>query len=208
MERVSVTVHTEDPITLSGVVSQLRMCPEIRVLDAADPEQAAVLLVLADSVDPEAVTLLRKLHRHTAAARIVLVVSRIEDTGLAAAVECGVVGLLRRSEATPLRLTQVVTSAARGEGTMPADLLGRLLDQVGRLQRQVLDPRGISFAGLGAREIEILKLVAEGRDTREIAEQLAYSERTVKSVLHDVTSRLQLRNRSHAVAYALREGLI
>jgi DNA-binding CsgD family transcriptional regulator len=45
-------------------------------------------------------------------------------------------------------------------------------------------------------------------DTSEIATTLSYSERTVKNALHDVTSRLQLRNRSHAVAYALKQGII
>ena len=87
-------------------------------------------------------------------------------------------------------------------------MLGRLLKQVSRLQRQVLSPRGLSFTGLSAREVEVLRLVARGCDTREIAAQLCYSERTVKNVLHDITSRYQLKNRSHAVAYALREGLI
>ena len=53
-----------------------------------------------------------------------------------------------------------------------------------------------------------LRLVADGKDTQEIARELSYSERTVKNVLHDVTSRLQLKNRTHAVAYALRQGLI
>jgi DNA-binding NarL/FixJ family response regulator len=91
---------------------------------------------------------------------------------------------------------------------VPPDLLGRLLDQVGTLQRGVLGPRGLTFNGLATREIEVLRLVADGCDTSEIADRLAYSERTVKNVLHDVTTRLQLRNRSHAVAYALRQGLI
>ncbi|MET0864190.1 MAG: helix-turn-helix transcriptional regulator, partial [Nakamurella sp.] len=54
----------------------------------------------------------------------------------------------------------------------------------------------------------VLKLVAGGHDTAEIASLLSYSQRTVKNILHDVTTRLQLRNRSHAVAYAVREGLI
>jgi DNA-binding NarL/FixJ family response regulator len=72
----------------------------------------------------------------------------------------------------------------------------------------MLDPQGMTFSGLSAREIEVLRLVAEGFDTAHIAMQLSYSERTVKNVLHDLTTRLQLRNRSHAVAYALREGLI
>jgi len=71
-----------------------------------------------------------------------------------------------------------------------------------------LAPRGLSFAVLADREVEVLRLVAEGLDTAEIASRLSYSQRTIKTVLHDVTTRLQLRNRSHAVAYALREGLI
>ena len=91
---------------------------------------------------------------------------------------------------------------------VPGDLLARLLHQVGRLQRQVLAPRGIDLSGLTDREIAVLRLVAEGLDTSEIARRLCYSERTIKNVIHDVTSRLQLRNRSQAVAYAMREGLI
>ena len=54
----------------------------------------------------------------------------------------------------------------------------------------------------------MLRLVAEGLDTSEIAEKTSYSELTVKNVLHEVTTRLQLRNRAHAVGYALRNGLI
>jgi DNA-binding NarL/FixJ family response regulator len=79
---------------------------------------------------------------------------------------------------------------------------------VGKLQRQVLAPRGLTFSGLTPREAEVLRLVADGLDTCEIASRLCYSERTVKNVLHDLNTRLQLRNRSHAVAYAVREGLI
>ncbi len=60
----------------------------------------------------------------------------------------------------------------------------------------------------GAPEIDVLRLLADGHDTGEIARQLSFSERTVKNVVHDVTTRLQLRNRSHAVANASREGWI
>ena len=55
---------------------------------------------------------------------------------------------------------------------------------------------------------EVLKLLADGLDTSEIARRLSYSERTIKAVLHDVTARFQLRSRAHAVAYAVRAGLI
>jgi DNA-binding NarL/FixJ family response regulator len=103
---------------------------------------------------------------------------------------------------------RTIVRVSQGEGEIPADLLGRLLEQVGRLQRQVLAPRGLTFTGLTPRETEVLRMVADGHDTSEIARELSYSERTVKNVLHDLTTRLQLRNRSHAVAYAVREGLI
>jgi DNA-binding NarL/FixJ family response regulator len=73
------------------------------------------------------------------------------------------------------------------------------------LAQPTLAPRR---GGLRSREIAVLQLVAEGYDTAEIARTLAYSERTIKKVLHDMTIRLQLRNRSHAVAYALRAGFI
>ena len=58
------------------------------------------------------------------------------------------------------------------------------------------------------REIKVLKLLADGQDTAEVGRRLFYSERTVKNIVHDVTSRLNLRNRTQAVAYALRQGLI
>jgi DNA-binding NarL/FixJ family response regulator len=87
-------------------------------------------------------------------------------------------------------------------------MLGQLLDHVGQLQRQVLDPRGLTLSTLTVREVDVLRLVSEGFDTAEIAVKTAYSERTVKNILHEVTTRLQLRNRAHAVGHAMRHGLI
>ena len=207
MERIAVYVNARDPISAAGVVSQLRPRPEVRVLHEEEKDQARVAVLVVDTVDDEAIRELRVVQRG-GSARSVLVAGRLDDSDLVTAVEVGVVGLVRRSEATPDRLVKVIGGAASGEGSVPPDLLGRLLSQVGELQRQVLVPRGLTFTGLSTREIEVLRLVADGCDTAEIAQKLAYSERTVKNVLHDITTRLQLRNRSHAVAYALRQGLI
>src|SRR5918994_2100169 len=63
-------------------------------------------------------------------------------------------------------------------------------------------------ARLTDREQQVLTLIAEGHPTREVAEQLCYSERTVKNVLHDVVTKLNARSRSQAVAHAVREWLI
>lgn len=207
MERVPVWVSARDPISEAGVVSQLRPRPEVRIVGRDEDDDALVAVVISDALDADTLRMLRAVQRK-GFTRTVLVVGQVDDGDLVTAIEAGVVGLVRRSEATSDRLVSVIRAAVTGEGTVPPDLLGRLMDQVGKLQRQVLGPRGLTFTGLAAREIEVLRLIADGYDTGEVARELAYSERTVKNVLHDVTSRLQLRNRSHAVAYALREGLI
>jgi len=68
--------------------------------------------------------------------------------------------------------------------------------------------RALTIAGLTKRERDVLALLAEGYSTREVATQLAYSERTIKNIVQDVTMRLNLRNRTQAVVYAVRNGWI
>jgi DNA-binding NarL/FixJ family response regulator len=208
MNRPTATyVHGNDPISRAGVISQLRSCPEIRVVGDMDVDEATVAVYITDTVDDDATRTMRALRRGDLP-RLVLVATVLDEAALVSAAEVGVGGLLRRAYATPEALVRTIVKVASGQGEIPADLLGRLMEQLGRLQRQVLSPRGLTFTGLTPRETEVLRMVADGHDTAEIAARMAYSERTVKNVLHDLTTRLQLRNRTHAVAYAVREGLI
>ncbi|WP_406191576.1 MULTISPECIES: response regulator transcription factor [unclassified Streptomyces] len=185
----------------------LKSRPEVLLVDEEHIDDNAVVIEAAEGLDEATMRTLRSLSRK-GCRRIVLVIGTLDESGLMSVIEIGVCAVVRRSEATAPRLAQLIVSAAAGEGVLPPDLLGRLLLQVGRLQRQVLTPMDLHLNGLSDRETRILRLVADGYDTREIAAQLCYSERTVKNVLHDITSRFQLKNRSQAVAYALREGLI
>jgi DNA-binding NarL/FixJ family response regulator len=82
------------------------------------------------------------------------------------------------------------------------------LAQVTHVQRRVLIPRGLTPTGLTEREVRVLRMLADGHETSTIARELNYSERTVKNIVHDITTRLQLRNRAHAVAFGIRNGLI
>ncbi|HEX2851025.1 MAG TPA: response regulator transcription factor [Acidimicrobiales bacterium] len=205
-ERIRVFVYAHDPISQAGLAAQLRTRSDVQVVDD-DVDHAEVAVVVADEVDEETTRVVRAIQRN-GIPRVVLIVTRLDDAGMIAGVEAGACGLLRRSEAKPEQLATAIRAAHIGDGSVPSDLLGRLLDHVGRLQRQVLTPRGITLSGLTEREIEVLRLVADGLDTAEIATSLSYSERTIKNIIHDVTARLNLRNRSHAVAYAVRQGLI
>jgi DNA-binding NarL/FixJ family response regulator len=206
--RRRVHVHAIDPITAAGLRAQLQGHPDIELVEldeSADVESVAV--AAADSLSEPVMTMLRKARRH-GCRRVVLVCQAPPDLDLLAAIELGVCAILPRSDATTRRLARSVLGVASGEAALPADLLGRLIDSVARIQTDVLAPRGLRVNGMADREVRILRLVADGHDTREIASTLNYSERTVKNVLHDVTTRFQLRNRSQAVAYAIREGLI
>jgi DNA-binding NarL/FixJ family response regulator len=205
--RIRVCVSAADPLSRAGTISQLRAATDVVLADEDEITDGGVALVVADDVDAETTRTIRALRRR-GVERIALLVGRLDDKGLLTAVEAGVGGVLRRSEATSHNLLSAIRAVAAGEGMLPPDLLGRLLDQVGQLQRQVLAPRGLTFSGLTERELSVLRLLADGHDTAEVGRQLYYSERTVKNIVHDVTSRLDLRNRTHAVAYALRQGLI
>lgn len=200
--------HALDPVSASGLEAELRDHPQIELIEfgeAADDESVAVAAV--ETLGEPELVMVRKAKRY-GCRKMVLVCSSPQGLDLFQAIDLGVCAILPRNEATTARLARAVRSAAAGEAAIPADMLEKLLAQVGKIQQDVLTPRGLRSSGMADREVKILRLVADGMDTREIANQLAYSERTVKNVLHDVTTRFQLKNRSHAVAYAVREGLI
>jgi DNA-binding NarL/FixJ family response regulator len=202
---VAVRIDARDPISEAGVRMQLRPRPEIRLAGAGEPASVAVAVV--DTVDEECTRWLRGVHRaHNLP--VVLVTGQVDGRALSILVEAGVRGVLRRDEATADRLVAAVRAAAAGHGDLPPELLRQLLDHLAGLNRQVLGPRGYSFSGLTERERTVLQLLADGLSTREVALRLCYSERTIKTVIQDLTLRLQLRNRTQAVAYALRQGWI
>lgn len=205
--QIQVVVYATDSVSLLGTAGQLRGHPYIRLLEESDGDAADVAVVVVDRIDADAVRVIRAAQRR-GGARIVVISGEMDASSLFDAIEAGACGFMRRCDTRPESLVACVRRASTGDGTVPPDLLGRLLDQVGLAQRQILSPRGLSFSNLTKREIEVLRLLADGHNTSEVARELVYSERTVKNVLADITRRLSLRNRTHAVAYALRQGLI
>ncbi|MFI9466060.1 LuxR C-terminal-related transcriptional regulator [Streptomyces sp. NPDC052492] len=206
--RIPVLVEAQDPISRAGAASELRRHPVIELVEDGRPGPGTVTLLVNDQLDEDLLTRMRKLVRSDGS-RAVLVVGAIRENELLDVVECGVGAIVWRHEATAHRLVRAVVAASRGDGDLPGDLLGRLINRVGTMHRTSTGHAGgLPATGLTAREVDVLRLVSEGLDTGEIAGKLSYSERTVKNVLHGITTRLHLRNRAHAVAYALREGYI
>ena len=104
-------------------------------------------------------------------------------------------------------LAAAVQAAASGAGVVTPELLGEHRP-LGRRSSVNGGNGRAQHATLTDREQQVLSLIAAGHPTREVAQQLCYSERTVKNVLHDVVTKLNARSRSQAVAFAVREGLI
>lgn len=109
-------------------------------------------------------------------------------------------------------LAGAVLATEYGDCTIPRELLGRLIqwvaeppDAVSRTVPLRHPARGSELTG---RELDVLQLIADGYGNADIAELLACSQHTVKNIIYDLMGRLQLRNRAHAAAYAVRAGLV
>ncbi|MGW7537739.1 response regulator transcription factor [Amycolatopsis sp. NPDC054798] len=191
-QTVPVRVLAADPFLRAGLESALYGCAEF----TGDDGGVAVLAV--DEVDDAAVEAIRTAKQRNAA--VLLVTGKVDAARAARAIEAGACGVLRREQACEQTLVSAVRAAATGHGTMPPDLLSDLFEA-----RQNPVPAAPT---LDARERDVLRMVADGHETAEIASALAYSARTVTTIVHDITHRLRLRNRAHAVAFALRQGLI
>ncbi len=171
------------------------------------PELLRADVVLVDDVMPGTNELIR-LVCDEGSGRVVVCSSSPDERRVIASVQAGAIGYLRKDSLTSESLASAIRAASDGAGVMAPELLGTLLRTLSRVSRDMLEPRGLSLSRLTEREQKVLRLVAAGRATREVAEEMCYSERTIKNVLHDISTKLDARTRSQAVAEAVREGLI
>ena len=168
----------------------------------ADEALFAADLILVDHAMERGAEFLAAVGVETGAP-VVVCSSQCSEEAVLAALQSGAAGVLRKETLTTESLANAVRAAAGGTGVVTSELLRDLLDGLARdgYDKPVA-------ARLTDREQQVLSLIAEGHPTREVAQQLCYSERTVKNVLHDVVTKLNARTRSQAVAHAVREGLI
>ena len=201
-----------DPHTIyrRGLAACLEGLPEVESVGHAgsvrDAWEADALfasdLVLVDHAMTGGVDFLGAVGEATGAV-VVVCSSLCSEEAVLAALQAGAAGVLRKETLSTESLASAVRAAADGTGVVTSELLHDLLDG--------LSPNGDdkpAASRLTEREQQVLSLIAAGHPTREVAQQLCYSERTVKNVLHDVVTKLNARSRSQAVAHAVREGLI
>jgi DNA-binding NarL/FixJ family response regulator len=204
-QEAAIWVDDANPIYRRGVVTCLQSEGFAIAGESADLEpepdlaEAAVLLFDIDAVGLARATALAQRHD----ARLVGLVREAREDRLYDSLTAGLAGVLVRADLTPSRLVTCLRAVTEGNGSIPPDLLGQMLAGLARGA-----PRGAAGGQLARREVDVLQLLAEGETTRDIASRLAYSERTVKNIVHDVLVKLNCRTRAHAVALGTRQGLI
>ncbi len=141
----------------------------------------------------------RRIHATLPQVRVMILTVSDKDEDLFGAIRAGAKGyLLKNSEAS--QVLDAIRRLANGGAVLPPALAARVLDEF------AAPPQAQET--LTEREIEIIRLVAQGLGNKEIATQLSLSENTVKTHVRHILDKLQLRSRSEAAAYAVQAGLI
>jgi len=134
-------------------------------------------------------------------ARILVLTSFAEDEKVFSAIKAGALGYLLK-DASPPELLRAIREVYRGEPSMQPTIAHKVMRE---LQRASTLP--LTEEPLTGREVEVLRLVAQGLANQEIAEKLFVSERTVRAHVRNILGKLHLANRTQAALYAFREGL-
>jgi DNA-binding NarL/FixJ family response regulator len=212
---IGVLLVDDHAIVRRGVQAYVASVPTLRVLgEASDGQQAVELLhqwqttgeplpdvVLMDLQMPrmDGVAATAAIARAHPGVKVVILTSFGEVERVHAALAAGAAGYVLK-DADPAEVATAITAAAAGEVHLDSAVARQLA-------RRMAAPQA-GLTSLTVREREILALVAQGHSNRDIADELVISERTARTHVSNVLSKLQLSSRTQAALLAIREGLI
>lgn len=208
---IRIFIADDHAIVRRGIQSLIATEPGMEVIDEASNGKDAVRLVqelnpdviLMDMVMPEmdGVEAISQISRQNSDTRILALTSFSENDKVLPAIKAGVLGYLLK-DTSPQRLLQAIRDVACGVSSLDPDVALKLIQEINRPTDKT--PRQDA---LSEREIEVLKLIAQGLSNQDIADALHISERTVRNHVGNILNKLHLANRTQAALHALREGL-
>lgn len=213
--RIRLLVVDDHDLFRAGLSSLLGAQPEIEVIAQASGGRMGVRL--ADELAPDVVLMdlrmpdlggpetTRVILAHNPTVRIVVLTVMSEEVDVAAAVEAGACGFLAKD--TPIRdVVAAVHAASQGASWLSPRAAEIILGRARRTQT-VEEPTRRASDHLSARELDVLRLIAQGMENAEIAETLNISPRTVKNHVSSILAKLGMPSRVQAAVYAVRQGL-
>jgi two-component system, NarL family, response regulator LiaR len=212
-EPVTILIVDDHLLVRQGVRAFLETQPDIRVVgDVGSAEEAVQLatelvpdVVLMDLVMPgiDGVEATRRLRRVSPRSQVLVLTSYHQDEHIFPAIRAGALSYLLK-DVSPLELAEAVRRAARGEAVLHPRVAARVVQELQGARAEAFNP----WSDLSERELEVLRLIADGMDNADIAERLVISEKTVKSHVSNILSKLHVGDRTQAAVYAWREGVV
>jgi len=212
-EPITVMIVDDHAVVRQGIRALLEAEGGFQVVGEAGSGGEAALIatdlapdvVLMDLVMPEmdGVTATRLIKQSSSHSQVIVLTSYHEDEHIYPAIRAGALSYLLKSVGLD-ELVGAVRKAARGEATLHPHVAARLAQE---LHGASAGTRWL-YDTLSEREREVLGLIATGLTNAQIAERLVISERTVKSHVNNILSKLQVADRTQAAIFAWREGVI
>ena len=214
---IRVLIADDHAVVRQGLRTFLELQEDIDVVgEAADGVQAlqaaAALepdVVLMDLVMPEldGVAAIERLRETAPATRVLVLTSFLDEDKVLPAIRAGAAGYLLK-DVEPAELVRAIRTVDGGESQLHPTVAARVLRElVGEWERTPGGDRLQRHGSLTARELEVLALLARGRANKAIAFDLGVAEKTVKTHVGNILSKLGLSDRTQAALYAVREGL-
>ncbi len=208
---IRILIADDHAIVRQGIKTLITLHKDMTVVGEASDgvqavEQARLLqpdVILLDLVMPrqDGLAALRAIKHENPQARILVLTSFGGDEQVWSAINGGALGYLLK-ESSPRRIMQAIKEVHRGESSLHPKIARKLMMQFKQ------QPQETPAAVLTKREIEVLKLVAEGLSNQDIGELLFVSKQTVGKHISNILEKLHLANRTQAALYALRQGLV
>jgi NarL family two-component system response regulator LiaR len=212
-EPITILIVDDHDIVRQGARAFLEAQPDLHVVgEAASGEEAVRMMqdlipdvVLMDLILPgiNGIEATRTVKRISPRSQVVVLTSFYEDDQIFPALRAGAISYTLK-DIHSTELAEIIRKAARGESTLHPRVAARVVQEVRSAKPQVPS----AFADLTERELEVLRLIAEGDSNAAIAERLVLSEKTVKGHVSNILSKLHTADRTQAAVFAWQQGLM
>ncbi len=212
-EQVTVVIADDHAIVRQGIRTTIEVDLHISVIGEANSGEAAVQLaaelvpdvILLDLVMPgiDGVEATRQIKRVSPHTQVIVLTSYHDDEYIFPALKAGVLSYILK-DVSITELIDVIHKAARGESVLHPRVASRVVQELRGARQEVPN----LFTELTERELEVLRLIADGFTNAAIAEKLVISEKTVKVHVSNILSKLHMLDRTQAAVFAWQQGLV